>query len=93
MVSASVGHQLHKAGLGFIGYSESLPKTGFRGCTSRRYVRKHNPYYSPLLGSGQRPTGTFETKNSLPSLGRNLAADWARSTTYSGCIATSDPGH
>jgi len=38
------GHQLSKAGLSFIGYSESMPKIGFRGCISRRYVRKHNPW-------------------------------------------------
>ena len=29
----NLGHQLRKAGLSFIGYAESLPKTGFRGAS------------------------------------------------------------
>jgi phosphatidylinositol-3-phosphatase len=36
----NLGHQLRQSELSFIGYSESLPKTGFRGCASGRYVRK-----------------------------------------------------
>ena len=40
----NLGHQLRKSGRSFIGYAESLPKTGFRGCGSGRYLRKHNPW-------------------------------------------------
>jgi phosphatidylinositol-3-phosphatase len=56
-----VGHQLHKAELGFIGYSDSLPKTGLRGCTSRRYVRKHNPWvnFATLPASTNQPFTDF----------------------------------
>ena len=40
----NLGHQLRKSGLSFVGYAESLPNTGFRGCGSGRYLRKHNPW-------------------------------------------------
>jgi hypothetical protein len=57
----NLGHQLRKAGLSFIGYSESLPKTGFRGCGSGRYVRKHNPWvnFGTLPTSTNRPFSAF----------------------------------
>jgi Phosphoesterase family len=57
----NLGHQLRKSGLSFIGYSESLPKTGFRGCTSGRYVRKHNPWvnFATLPASTNRPFSAF----------------------------------
>jgi hypothetical protein len=57
----NLGHLLHKSGLSFIGYSESLPETGFRGCTSGRYVRKHNPWvnFGTLAGSTNRPFSDF----------------------------------
>ena len=57
----NLGHQLRKAGLSFIGYSESLPKTGFRGCVSGRYVRKHNPWvnFGTLPASTNRPFTAF----------------------------------
>ncbi|HEY6684534.1 MAG TPA: alkaline phosphatase family protein [Propionibacteriaceae bacterium] len=44
-----------------MGYSESLPKTGFRGCTSGRYVRKHNPWvnFATLPASTNRPFSAF----------------------------------
>ncbi len=57
----NLGHQLRKAGLSFIGYSESLPQTGFRGCVSGRYVRKHNPWvnFGTLPASTNRPFTAF----------------------------------
>jgi len=57
----NLGHQLRKADLSFSGYSESLPKTGFRGCTSGRYVRKHNPWvnFAKLPASTNRPFSAF----------------------------------
>ena len=57
----NLGHQLRKAGLSFIGYSESLPKTGFRGCVSGRYMRKHNPWvnFGTLPASTNRPFTAF----------------------------------
>jgi hypothetical protein len=35
---------LMAAGHSFVGYSEDLPAPGFPGCSSGRYVRKHNPW-------------------------------------------------
>jgi hypothetical protein len=57
----NLGLQLRKSGLSFIGYSEALPKTGFRGCASGRYLRKHNPWvnFATLPASSNRPFTAF----------------------------------
>ncbi len=57
----NLGHQLRKSGLSFIGYAESLPKTGFRGCGSGRYLRKHNPWvnFATLPATTNRPFRAF----------------------------------
>jgi phosphatidylinositol-3-phosphatase len=57
----NLGHQLRKSGLSFVGYAESLPKTGFRGCGSGRYLRKHNPWvnFGTLPASTNRPFSDF----------------------------------
>jgi hypothetical protein len=57
----NLGHQLRKSGLSFVGYAESLPKTGFRGCSSGRYERKHNPWvnFGTLPASTNRPFSDF----------------------------------
>lgn len=53
----NLGHQLRTSGHSFIGYAESLPKAGFRGCSSGRYLRKHNPWvnFGTLSASTNRP--------------------------------------
>ena len=57
----NLGNQLRKSGRSFIGYAESLPKTGFRGCSSGRYLRKHNPWvnFGTLPASTNRPFSAF----------------------------------
>ena len=57
----NLGHQLRKSGLSFIGYAESLPRTGFHGCGSGRYLRKHNPWvnFGTLPASTNRPFSAF----------------------------------
>lgn len=40
----NLGAQLIAAGRSFAGYSESLPSTGYAGCNSGQYARKHNPW-------------------------------------------------
>ncbi|MFK4085201.1 alkaline phosphatase family protein [Kribbella sp. NPDC020789] len=40
----NLGSQLIAAGLTFKGYSEGLPSTGYTGCSSGKYRRKHNPW-------------------------------------------------
>jgi acid phosphatase len=67
----NLGHQLRKSGLSFTGYSESLPKTGFRGCASGRYVRKHNPWvnFGTSAASTNRPLTAFSHDyNKLPTV-------------------------
>jgi phosphatidylinositol-3-phosphatase len=57
----NLGHQLRKSGRSFVGYAESLPKTGFRGCASGQYLRKHNPWvnFGTLPASTNRPFTDF----------------------------------
>jgi Phosphoesterase family len=57
----NLGHQLRKSGLSFVGYAESLPRTGFRGCASGTYVRKHNPWvnFGTLPPATNRPFSDF----------------------------------
>jgi acid phosphatase len=73
----SLGGQLLAAGKTFVGYSEDLPSTGFTGCQSGRYARKHNPWvdfpdlppsvnqpYTALPGDyAQLPTVAFLVPN------------------------------
>jgi phosphatidylinositol-3-phosphatase len=42
----NLGHQLLSRGIGFAGYSESMPRDGFTGCAGSGglYARKHNPW-------------------------------------------------
>jgi hypothetical protein len=42
--SANLGAEMLQAGLGFIGYSESLPSVGYLGASSGSYVRRHAPW-------------------------------------------------
>ena len=57
----NLGRQLIDAGYTFIGYSEDLPSVGFRGCTHRGYVRRHNPWvnFSNLPGKANQPYTAF----------------------------------
>src|SRR4030095_15883324 len=64
----NVGHQLRKSGRSFIGYAESLPRTGFRGCSSGRYLRKHNPW----VNFGTLPAGTNRPFSAFPRVCRRL---------------------
>ncbi|HEX8306748.1 MAG TPA: alkaline phosphatase family protein [Jatrophihabitans sp.] len=49
------------AGHSFIGYSEDLPETGFSGCSSGAYARKHNPWvnFGALPKSVNQPMTAF----------------------------------
>jgi hypothetical protein len=57
----NLGRQLLDAGLSFAGYSEGLPSTGFTGCTSGRYARKHAPWvnFSNVPTSTNKPFTAF----------------------------------
>jgi hypothetical protein len=58
---ANLGRQLQDAGLTFAGYAESLPSTGWTGCASGKYKRKHNAWVDfSNLGAGlNRPFSAF----------------------------------
>jgi hypothetical protein len=57
----NLGRQLTAAGRTFTGYSESLPKAGYTGCTSGQYRRKHNPWvdFSSTTSKQNRPLSAF----------------------------------
>ena len=40
----NLGHNLTKAGLTFVGYSEDLPSVGYIICSEGQYARKHSPW-------------------------------------------------
>jgi phosphatidylinositol-3-phosphatase len=46
----NLAEALRKAGLGFAIFSETMPETGFAGCSSHAYRKKHNPvaYFASL---------------------------------------------
>jgi len=67
----NLGHQLRAAGFSFIGYSESLPEVGYRGCSSAPYAKRHNPWvdFTDLPASVNQPLTAFPADPSnLPTL-------------------------
>ncbi len=68
---ANLGSQLIGAGLSFIGYSEDLPQTGYTGCSSGNYARKHNPWvdFDTVPSADNQPFAMFPSDYStLPTL-------------------------
>lgn len=67
----NLGSELGGAGLGFAGYSETLPGVGYTGCTSGQYVRKHAPWvnFSNIAASANQPFTAFPSDYStLPAV-------------------------
>jgi hypothetical protein len=67
----NLGRQLQDAGLTFTGYAESLPKTGWTGCASGKYKRKHNGWvnFSNLGAGANRPFSAFPSNyDRLPTV-------------------------
>src|SRR5690348_6692144 len=55
--------QLAAAGKSFVGYSESLPKAGYTGCSAGPYARKHAPWVDfPAL-----PASVNQPLSAMPS--------------------------
>ena len=52
---------LRSAGDTFVGYSESLPRAGFTGCSDGPYARKHNPWvdFAALPATINQPMSAF----------------------------------
>ncbi|MET7280962.1 alkaline phosphatase family protein [Kribbella sp. NPDC005582] len=59
----NLGSQLIAAGLTFKGYSEGLPSTGYTGCSSGKYRRKHNPW----VDFGNVPAASNVAFSSFPT--------------------------
>jgi acid phosphatase len=71
--------QLRRAGLTFAGYAEGLPHTGYLGCATGRYVRRHVPW----TNFTDAPTAVNQPLTALP-------ADYARLPTVSFVIPDLD---
>ncbi len=68
---ANLASQLTAAGLTFTGYSESMPKAGYTGCSSGKYRRKHNPWvnFSSTTAKQNQPLSAFPSDyNRLPDV-------------------------
>jgi phosphatidylinositol-3-phosphatase len=66
-----LGGELIGAGYNFTGYSETMPRAGYTGCTSGNYARKHNPWvnFTDVPSSANLPFTSFPTNYStLPTL-------------------------
>lgn len=69
--TTNIASQLTDAGLTFTGFAEDLPSTGYVGCESGKYSRKHNPWvnWSALPATANQPLKAFPTDYSkLPAL-------------------------
>ena len=67
----NLGSELRAAHDSFGGFSESLPRTGYSGCSYGPYARKHNPWvnFADLPRSANRPFSSFPARfSSLPTL-------------------------
>ncbi len=67
----NLGRQVIDAGLTFTGYAEGLPHSGYTGCSTGRYARKHAPWtnFADLPASVSQPYSAFPTDyTKLPAL-------------------------
>jgi acid phosphatase len=67
----NLARQLLDTGRTFIGYAESLPRSGFTGCSQGRYARKHAPWtdFADLPATVSQPYTAFPSDlTRLPSV-------------------------
>jgi hypothetical protein len=59
----NLASQLIAAGYTFTGYSEDLPRPGYRGCSSGLYAAKHNPwvYFTNVPATANQPYSAMPT--------------------------------
>jgi phosphatidylinositol-3-phosphatase len=87
---ANLASEAIAAHLTFAGYSESMPHTGFTGCTSGEYARKHNPWsdFSNVPAADNRTFAAFpHDYASLPAISfviPNLLSDMHDGTVAQG---------
>ena len=88
----NLGSELIHAGLSFAGYSESMPSTGYTGCTSGGYARKHNPWVdfpSTVPAADNRTLGAFPANySSLPTVSFVIPNEY--DNMHSGSVAAGD---
>ena len=69
--TANLGAELIRAGLTFGGYSDDLPSTGYTGCSSGKYVRRHSPWvnFTNVPAADNMPFTAWPSDfNKLPTL-------------------------
>jgi hypothetical protein len=89
--AANLGQELIGAGLGFAGYSESMPSAGYTGCTSGTYARKHNPWvnFTNVPSADNLTFAAFPTNfANLPTL--SFVVPNLQDDMHDGTIAQSD---
>jgi acid phosphatase len=81
---------LQDKGLGFVSYSESMPRAGFDGCGYGAYMRKHNPVANwKELGTLNQPFSAFpQNYSQLPTVA--LVIPDQRNDMHDGSIAQGD---
>lgn len=91
LTGPNLAASLRSHGRTFVGYSESLPSTGYRGCVTGAYARKHSPWinFKALPATLNRPMSAFpKDLTKLPTVSfvvPNLLHDM-----HDGTIAQSD---
>ena len=80
--SANLGSELIAAGHSFVGYAESMPSDGYRGCSADPFARKHTPWVNfsnvPAASSlrfSQFPQGDFASLPTVSFVVPNLCND------------------
>lgn len=68
--AGNLGAQLIAAGLSFKGYSEAMPSSGYTGCSSGTYRRKHNSWvdFSTVPAASNLTFASFPGFASLPTV-------------------------
>lgn len=91
LTGPNLAASLRSHGRSFVGYSESLPYTGYRGCVKGAYARKHSPWinFRALPATLNKPMSAFpKDLTKLPTVSfvvPNLLHDM-----HDGTIAQSD---
>lgn len=88
---ANIGSRVLASGRRFVGYSEGLPFTGFTGCDSGSYARRHNPWvsFTTVPASANQPLSRWPANPaSLPSL--SFAIPNVVNDMHDGSVATGD---
>jgi hypothetical protein len=90
--SDNLGKELIGAGDTFAGYSESMPSTGYTGCTSGAYARKHNPWVdftSSVPAADNRTFAAFPSQyTSLPTV--SFVVPNLKDDMHDGTVAAGD---